>query len=308
MTDDASPENLRKFLESDDPAMVLMGLSIAKGSVVPEELLPIILGLYMWNDDKVVRAAAKSVFTKYAPTELQAKVKEAKVWRYRMLSMRGDKFPEAIRQFLEAFKSQDSFAEIGLEQFIKVRDSHVIPSRMRRGGGQGAVPHLDWEVRWYNAVALGKIGDARAVAPLIEMLLDDNHRVRQGATKALGSIGDARAVKPLAGMLSDDDRGIRWTAAEALGEIDDERALEPLIKALGDEDFIVRRNAAEALGKIGNKLRRGNTTIADIAIEPLIKALEDKYVHKTAAEALKKLGHEFPRQDFQSVWEDIGRK
>ena len=32
MTDD--PENLRKFLESDDPAMVLMGLSMAKGTKV----------------------------------------------------------------------------------------------------------------------------------------------------------------------------------------------------------------------------------------------------------------------------------
>ena len=39
MTDDASPENLRKFLESDDPAMVRMGLSIAKGSGVPDDLL-----------------------------------------------------------------------------------------------------------------------------------------------------------------------------------------------------------------------------------------------------------------------------
>ena len=38
MTDDASPENLRKFLESDDPAMRRMGLSMAKGSGVPEEL------------------------------------------------------------------------------------------------------------------------------------------------------------------------------------------------------------------------------------------------------------------------------
>ena len=35
MTDDASPENLRKFLESDDRALVLMGLSMAKGSGVP---------------------------------------------------------------------------------------------------------------------------------------------------------------------------------------------------------------------------------------------------------------------------------
>ena len=31
MTDDNSPENLRKFLESDDPSMVRMGASMLKG-------------------------------------------------------------------------------------------------------------------------------------------------------------------------------------------------------------------------------------------------------------------------------------
>ena len=30
MSDDASPENLRKFLESDDRALVRMGLSLAR--------------------------------------------------------------------------------------------------------------------------------------------------------------------------------------------------------------------------------------------------------------------------------------
>ena len=49
MSDDASPENLRKFLESDDRAMVRMGLSMAKGNGVPKVLLPTILGLYMWD-------------------------------------------------------------------------------------------------------------------------------------------------------------------------------------------------------------------------------------------------------------------
>ena len=31
MTEDTSPENLRKFLESDDPAMIRMGSSMLKG-------------------------------------------------------------------------------------------------------------------------------------------------------------------------------------------------------------------------------------------------------------------------------------
>tara|TARA_Y100000996_G_C22350055_1_gene572405 strand:+ start:141 stop:539 length:399 start_codon:yes stop_codon:yes gene_type:complete len=71
MTEDTSPENLRKFLESDDPAMVRMGLSMAKGSGMPEEMLGLVAGLYMWHDDKTVRAAAKSTFMKQAPRELQ---------------------------------------------------------------------------------------------------------------------------------------------------------------------------------------------------------------------------------------------
>ena len=38
MTEDTSPENLRKFLESDDPALVMMGLSMAKGIDCPVEI------------------------------------------------------------------------------------------------------------------------------------------------------------------------------------------------------------------------------------------------------------------------------
>ena len=38
MTEDTSPENLRKFLDSDDPALVRMGLSMAKGFDLSENL------------------------------------------------------------------------------------------------------------------------------------------------------------------------------------------------------------------------------------------------------------------------------
>ena len=86
MTEDTSPKNLRKFLESDDPAMVRMGLSMAKGIGVPEELLPTILGLYMWDDDQIVRAAAKTIFTMYAPAKLQEEVKKKWHHSYRKLS------------------------------------------------------------------------------------------------------------------------------------------------------------------------------------------------------------------------------
>ena len=47
MTEDTSPENLRKYLESDDPAMVRMGISMAKGAdvkVAAEDIQNILIG------------------------------------------------------------------------------------------------------------------------------------------------------------------------------------------------------------------------------------------------------------------------
>jgi HEAT repeat protein len=313
MTDD-SPENLRKFLESDDPALVRMGISMAKGSGVPEELLPTILGLYMWDDDKSVRGAAKSVFNKYAPAELQAKVKENWKASYRTLLITGDRFPEAVRPFIQAFKSQDNFAEIALEPLIEaLRNGDRKPDRCIRAAealgkiGEPAMEPLIKALRDRRVVvrrnaaeALGEIGDARAVDPLVKVLGDRNSDVRTTAAKALGKIGDERAVEPLIKALSDDydDWGVRERAARALGKIGDERAVEPLIRALlpdkrdganyssaQHEEDGVRRAAAGALGEIGDER----------AVEPLITALWDdawNVISWHAKEALKKLGHE----------------
>jgi len=253
MTNDASPENLRKFLESDDPALVLMGLSMAKGSGVPEELLPTILGLYMWDDDKSVRGAAKSVFNKYAPAELQAKVKENWKASYRTLLITGDRFPEAVRPFIQAFKSQDDFAEIALVPLVK------------------ALSDEDRDIRKDAASALGEIDDERAVEPLIKALSDDNWLVRSTAARVLGFFSDARAVESLIRALGDEHDDVRDDAASALGKIGDARAVVPLIKALGDEDRYVREAAKEALEKLADgchkqiyiKTKRGGMAMTD---------------------------------------------
>ena len=71
MTEDTSPENLRKFLESDDPAMVMMGLSMAKGSGVPEELHGLVLRLKLWNQNGNIRKAATDILKKDAPGMLE---------------------------------------------------------------------------------------------------------------------------------------------------------------------------------------------------------------------------------------------
>ncbi len=172
MTEDTSPENLRKFLESDDPALIQMGLSMAEGSGVSDEQLPSILRLYMWNDDKTIRAAAKSVFNKYAPAEIQAKVKENWKGNYRTISITGDKFPETIRPFLEAFKSQDDFAEIILEPLIKTLEDEYryVRSNLKPSKIDAASIIIEIEL---------------ALNYLIKALRDNDSRARQNAARAL---------------------------------------------------------------------------------------------------------------------------
>ena len=84
-----------------------------------------------------------------------------------------------------------------------------------------------WRVRRDAAEALGQIGDARAVGPLIAALRDDISSVRQAAAEALGQIGDTSAVEPLIAALRAASLGVRRAAADALGQIGDRRALEP---------------------------------------------------------------------------------
>ncbi len=251
--------------------------------------MPKILGLYMWDDDKNVRAAAKSVFTKYAPAELKERVK--KNWKASYRTIDSYKFPKAIHPFLKAFESQDDFAEIALKSLIKMlsdKDTTVCQNAAQTLGIIGdkraikpLIKALSWvRVRESAAEALGEIGDERVVKPLIKALEGGN----SNAANALGEIGDARAVEPLIktlGKWTETRHGVNvYYAIKALVKIGDARAVEPLTKALRDGSIEVRYSAAEALGEIGDER----------AVEPLIEALGEG--NSSAARALGKIGDE----------------
>lgn len=73
-----------------------------------------------------------------------------------------------------------------------------------------------------------------AVQQLIVALNDDSQNFRLGAANALGRIGDARALEPLIRSLNYPDIMARGEAAEALGRIGDPRAVDPLVSCLKD--------------------------------------------------------------------------
>ncbi len=80
---------------------------------------------------------------------------------------------------------------------------------------------------------------AKAVTALISALADQADRtelggypLRRNAARALGKLGDVRAVDPLIQSLACDDFYVREAAAQALGQLGDSVAIPPLLQLL----------------------------------------------------------------------------
>ncbi len=170
-----------------------------------------------------------------------------------------------------------------------------------------SLDHRDKNVRWAVVGALEKLGDKRAVEPLIASLqaTDDAERwmalklgmasphvmettglekkLRWAKVRALGRLGDARAVDVLVGVLkSEQDIELRQLTITALGELKDPRAVEALIDELTAAEKDTRKLAVEALGLIGDQQ----------AIAPLATLLKDPEfdVRRAVIDNLGKLG------------------
>ena len=117
----------------------------------------------------------------------------------------------------------------------------------------------NYRVRLACADALGRIGDRFAVAPLIEVVKDEDEKsvyLRESAVSALGLLGDTRAIDPIVSILEtkqgimDKFSFLKERAIEALikmGFCDNERVFRALKNSLSDESSQVRINAIEAL-------------------------------------------------------------
>jgi HEAT repeat protein len=191
----------------------------------------------------------------------------------------------------------------------------------------------DQYIHLYGAVVdvIGQIG-APAIEPLIAALNEPlcatqytrNSYVHKAAAEALGKIGDARAIEPLIATLKK-----TWAHDEAANALDkigwrpgqDENgatywvvkrkwdkcieigapAIEPLIAALKDDDRKIRPSVANSLGQIGAQLE--DVALRNRIIESLRVALNEFYgngssydideawkVRNAAASALVKIG------------------
>jgi HEAT repeats len=193
-------------------------------------------------------------------------------------------------------------ALFGRPDVEKLAENRDVPGLIKAMGHR-----RDPEVCPSAAEALGKIGDASAVEPLIEALGSDDRVLLRRVAWALGAIGDRRAVEPLAKALAEDALENRLEVAIALGRMGDARAVEPLLEGVDNlnwqsmvvpwlarlrdrravepllallkaADASSRRLGAQALGLIGDAR----------SVEPLIAALgdDDVVVRRAAVDAL----------------------
>ena len=129
--------------------------------------------------------------------------------------------------------------------------------------------------------ALVRIGKA-AVPHLISNLKNEELNIVYGAAGTLGKMREVSAVPALIDALEDDRGDVRLIAAIALGNIGDHSATPALVELYRCDDETLKYSVADALGKIGDAR-------AVPALTGMLKD-KDKGMRRNAAKALGEIG------------------
>ena len=146
-----------------------------------------------------------------------------------------DLFAEILQQLCHEGKAYEDDVRIHMRRLRA-------PGGRIRDGGQIRDKYVIWEgdePRRDAAIALGRIGDPVAVPALTSVLKDKDTVLIARAIEALARIGDARAIGPLVRRLGDrksgDGRPIREYVAEALRQLGEGDLVDTVLAALGGD-------------------------------------------------------------------------
>jgi len=149
----------------------------------------------------------------------------------------------------------------------------------------------DVTVRRYLALAIGHIGDKRAVVSLVEGLDNTDAENEIYTLSALGLIGDNSAVPGVAKQLRHPDPSVRKFAAYVLGALKDPSAAHDLQIALNDVNDAVRWSAAIALAQVNDSA--GASVLVQLTDHGFVDSVQDmtsKQKSELMVNAVKCLG------------------
>lgn len=156
---------------------------------------------------------------------------------------------------------------------------------------EGAIRLLrspDVQLRQFVAYLLGRVGDARAIEPLIDALQDENPGVRGAAANALGAIGDDAAVPYLKPLLNDTNQQLVVWAAYAITRLGHDY-FAVLFHALTSDEVDVRRSAILALQQLDDP--RAIPALLALSNDDARRFDADSTVAEAAMKALISLGY-----------------
>ena len=203
MTEDTSPENLRKFLESDDPAMVRMGLSMAKSLKLSDDIIGIIVGLKLWNQDSSIRKKSSNIIDEKATSNIKRKVAKwkntSRLTKVAKNTSSGKKIQKICSDLIE----------------LNMPDAQPINLLVKIFRYKHTIRDVNGKLLYYDEL---------------------RHSWRDSEGRPPEILTDEKGYAILGGPSDYQDRAQeRYAAAELLAKINDERTLNLLINSLNDE-------------------------------------------------------------------------
>ena len=153
------------------------------------------------------------------------------------------------------------------------RDRYIWPDRLQGGGA------------FQDVTKSRKAARDKTVAALIKATQTDVPHLRASAAIALGRIGQSKAVKPVASLLTDKDPSVRWAAWLGLGLLDTPGAREQIFTKLSKYG---RRPQTEQLATIAALgLLRSPNARAKAVLHRLVRG-SDRSAARMAAWGLRR--------------------
>jgi len=256
-------------------ALGRLGNSLVAPRLVPllsDEMLraSVIEALGALGDEDVATPLVRLLNSVDAPTEVVTDALSGLYERYDRRYGAGDHIADLVRRELTATGTQNILDAVTRATPDRLAGLTRVLGWLRGEAAQHALTRLlgQQTVRSHVVEALVRNG-AGVVTLLIEQLRAEDLDTRHAAVVALGRIGDRRATAPLVAAL--DDRELAVVAAGALARIGDAAAFDALLARLGDRDAAIRRSAIAALNSIGHPdMQRRIAPLIDDA-DPIVR-------------------------------------